>query len=102
MAEFIKAIEEKDLKEAGLLSVHISGQAVCLAKTGTKVFAFDDTCTHAGCSLAGGLLENGVVECPCHGARFSIESGSVLALPATQPVKTYPVKVENGWVMVEV
>jgi nitrite reductase/ring-hydroxylating ferredoxin subunit len=40
--------------------------------------------------------------CPRHGARFDITSGAALTLPAFQPVDTFPVRVEDGWVRVEV
>lgn len=102
MAEFIKAIEENKLEEGILVPVTVSNRSLGLVKSGNRYFAFEDKCTHAGCSLSEGLLEDMEVECPCHGARFNIESGEVLALPATLPIKTYPTKVTDGWVMVEV
>lgn len=42
----------------------------------------------------------GEVYCPKHGSRFNIRSGQVTGLPATQPVRTYPAKEEDGWIYV--
>lgn len=102
MAEFIKAIEENKLEEGTIVPVTVSGLSLGLVKSGNRYFAFEDKCTHAGCALSEGLLQDLEVECPCHGARFNIESGEVLALPATLPIKTYSTKVAGGWVTVEI
>jgi nitrite reductase/ring-hydroxylating ferredoxin subunit len=67
-------------------------------------FATEDTCTHAQASLAAGEvdLEEGTVECPYHMSQFDIRSGRVLNLPATRPIKTYPVKIIGDEVFVEI
>ena len=66
-------------------------------------FAIDDTCTHEQCSLAAeGTLEGTVVTCGCHGAQFDVTTGAVLAPPAPEPVKAYPLRVDQGNLVVEV
>ena len=66
--------------------------------------ATDDTYTHAEASLATGDidLEECTVECPYHGSFFNIKTGHVLSFPASKPLKTYPVKIVNDEVFVEV
>jgi 3-phenylpropionate/trans-cinnamate dioxygenase ferredoxin component len=65
-------------------------------------YAIDDTCTHETFSLAEGYLEGTQVECALHFARFDLETGEALCLPATVGVRTYPVKTEDGQVFVDV
>ena len=65
-------------------------------------YAIDDTCTHETFSLADGYLEGTQVECALHFARFDLETGEALCLPATVGVRTYPVKTEDGQVFVDV
>lgn len=65
-------------------------------------YATDDTCTHEDYSLADGYIDDDVVECPLHMAKFSIRTGKVLSLPATEDLATYAVKVEDGSVFVDV
>lgn len=65
-------------------------------------FATDDTCPHEEASLAEGFLENHLIECPRHGSQFDLRTGEVLSLPAVTSVKTYPVKVEDNDVLLEV
>ena len=65
-----------------------------------RVIDIEDVCTHDGGELTGGEIEGCEIECPRHGARFSIETGEALTPPAYEPVATFPVRVENGMVQV--
>jgi 3-phenylpropionate/trans-cinnamate dioxygenase ferredoxin subunit len=64
-------------------------------------YAIEDTCTHDGGELAGGALENDVVICPRHGARFCLRTGAALTPPAYEPVKTFETRVTDGIVEVK-
>jgi 3-phenylpropionate/trans-cinnamate dioxygenase ferredoxin subunit len=63
-------------------------------------FALDDTCTHQDASLAEGYLEGCEVECPLHAACFDLRTGVPNGLPATRPVRTHEVLVQDGTVFV--
>ena len=69
-----------------------------------RLCALEDRCSHDDGPLAEGDFdpEDGVVVCPRHGARFDICSGVPLSLPAVEPVETFPVRVEDGIVKVDV
>ena len=64
-----------------------------------RYFATDGLCTHEEAHLADGFVMDCVVECPLHQARFDITTGKVLAEPADIDLRTYPVRVENGRVL---
>jgi 3-phenylpropionate/trans-cinnamate dioxygenase ferredoxin subunit len=66
--------------------------------------AIEDRCSHDDGPLAEGDydLDEGIVICPRHGSRFDICSGRPLSLPAYEPVDTFPVVIEDGWVKVDV
>lgn len=53
-------------------------------------FCIDDTCTHEDFSLAEGWVENCVVECTLHSAKYSLRTGAVLGPPATAPISVHP------------
>jgi Rieske Fe-S protein len=55
--------------------------------------AYDTTCTHAGCAVT--KISGGTINCPCHGAKFSLEDGSVAAGPAPSPLQEVSIKVEG-------
>lgn len=65
--------------------------------------AIEDRCSHDDGPLAEGEFdpEERVVICPRHGSKFDICSGRPLSLPAYEPVETFPVVVEDGWVKVD-
>lgn len=63
-------------------------------------FAIEDICTHDGGPLAEGEVEDDVVICPRHGARFSIRTGAALSLPAITAVERYPVRIEGDDLLV--
>jgi nitrite reductase (NADH) small subunit len=64
-------------------------------------YAIDDRCPHAGSSLSGGHVEDGIVTCPWHAWRFRLADGAWADNPR---VKTgcYPVRVADGVVRLEV
>ena len=70
-----------------------------------ELFALEDRCSHDDGPLCEGDFDCGerVVVCPRHGARFDIQTGRALTLPAYIPVDTYPVRVrDDGIVVVDV
>jgi len=92
-----------DVKPGELVAFEADGVRIAVANANGRFFAIDDTCTHEQCSLADeGLLEATVVTCGCHGAQFDVTTGAVLAPPAPAPVKAYPVRVDNGNLVIEV
>ena len=66
--------------------------------------AIEDRCSHDDGPLCLGNwdTETCTVACPRHGASFDLNSGRALSLPAYLPVRTFPVRVEGGNVVVEV
>jgi nitrite reductase/ring-hydroxylating ferredoxin subunit len=79
----------------------VAGTAIGVANVSGHLYAFDDRCTHKGCSLAKGQVHGTTVECPCHGSRFDVVTGSVLRGPALQPVRSRLVTVERQDLLVE-
>jgi nitrite reductase/ring-hydroxylating ferredoxin subunit/uncharacterized membrane protein len=86
--------------EGEMRAVEVAGYPVLLARSGGRLYAVSDTCTHLGCSLAEGRLDDGSVICSCHGSRFSLSDGSVLDGPATTPLNVFNVEVREGYPMV--
>jgi nitrite reductase/ring-hydroxylating ferredoxin subunit len=97
----VRVGKTKDIAIGQMRVVDVSGTKVNLAGADGHVYAFDDTCTHAGCSLARGKLDGTTVTCPCHGSQFDVTSGDVLRGPAERPVRSRAVHVEGEDVLVE-
>lgn len=60
--------------------------------------AFSATCTHRGCTVE--TVEDDLIKCFCHGSRYGLQNAEVKAGPAPKPLPEYPVRVENGQVIV--
>jgi nitrite reductase (NADH) small subunit len=64
------------------------------------VFALHDKCPHKGGPLSQGIVHGCRVACPLHGMVIELESGSAVA-PDEGRVRTFPAKVENGMIYVD-
>jgi 3-phenylpropionate/trans-cinnamate dioxygenase ferredoxin subunit len=92
-----------DLKEYPLKRVMVGEVPICLARLDTgEVLALSDTCSHDEIELSDGELDGEEVECPAHGSRFNVRTGAVSGLPATVPVATYAVSVDDDEISVEI
>jgi 3-phenylpropionate/trans-cinnamate dioxygenase ferredoxin subunit len=80
----------------------VNGGSICIAHVESGRFlAVDDACTHEDQSLSEGWLTGCEIECPRHNAIFSLETGEALSLPATEPLKTYPVQVSGDDLLID-
>jgi len=82
------------------LSVNVEDHPIALFRTEEGIFALDDICSHEYSLLSEGEVWAGEVYCQKHGSRFNLRTGAVTGLPATQPVRAWDVKVENGGIWV--
>ena len=64
-------------------------------------YVTDDHCTHGPGSLSEGFLDGCIIECNFHGGAFDLRTGDVVNPPCMIPVRTYPVIVEDGTILVE-
>ncbi len=85
----------KEFEYAPMKGVVVDGKEILIVKTGTKIFAIGNKCTHLGCKLSSGKLEGETVRCPCHGSMFNVRTGEVVKGPAKNPEPSYSVTVEN-------
>jgi 3-phenylpropionate/trans-cinnamate dioxygenase ferredoxin component len=91
-----------ELSEGVALAVPLGDRTrVALLRQRGEVFAFSDCCTHEEASLSEGFVDGYVVECPKHGASFDVRTGKVLSLPATHDLPTYPVRLAEGQVWMD-
>lgn len=90
-----------DVAKGQMRVFDVSGTKVNVANADGHLYAFDDTCTHRGCSLANGELAGTVVTCACHGSQFDVTSGAVLRGPAERPVRSHAIEVQGSDLLTE-
>lgn len=102
MPKYVRVARTSDVAEGTGQYFDVDGQPIAIWHIDGNFFATTDVCSHEEASLAEGELEGEVVECPLHGARFNVRTGKVLSLPAVVGIKTYPVRVLDDAVEIEV
>ncbi|MDX5421661.1 MAG: Rieske 2Fe-2S domain-containing protein [Hymenobacteraceae bacterium] len=99
--DFVAVLPENELEEGQMRCVEAGDVKVLLARKNRKLFAIAHTCSHLGGPLSDGdLLDNCSVRCPWHGSVFSLEDGSVVDGPATEPQPKFEVRVNAGQIEV--
>jgi nitrite reductase/ring-hydroxylating ferredoxin subunit len=94
-SDFVLAGSLKELKAKGRLVVHGRHRPVLLVYEGGHVFALDNRCPHMGFPLDRGTVEDGILTCHWHHARFELASGCTFDLWADD-VPTCPVEIRAG------
>ncbi len=84
------------------LGIEVAGQKMGLFLQGDCVHALEDVCPHAYALLSQGFVDGGQIECPLHGARFEIASGKCLTEIGQRDLQSFPVRVVDGRVSVQV
>jgi diguanylate cyclase (GGDEF)-like protein len=97
----VKVGRVMDVVDGRMRVFDVAGTKVAVANAGGRLFAFDDLCTHAACSLADGSLDGTTVTCPCHGSQFDVTSGTVVRGPARLPVRTRVAQADGADLLVE-
>lgn len=91
-----------EMEPAMARKVIVDGEEVCLARgEDGQFYAVSDTCSHEDYPLSEGEVWGVEIECPKHGSRFDLVTGQPRGLPATHPVKTYPVVLSGEEVSIE-
>jgi nitrite reductase/ring-hydroxylating ferredoxin subunit len=101
MGEFVRVGSASELADGDLAAYEVDGRYVAVARVGDAYRAFDDVCTHRGCSLSEGELDGSVVVCPCHAGEYDVHTGEVLGGPPPEPVRTYVVRVTGDDLEIE-
>jgi 3-phenylpropionate/trans-cinnamate dioxygenase ferredoxin component len=99
---WLEVLRTEEVQDGRGVRVDVGGERIAVFKNGGQLFAIDDRCSHAEASLSEGEVFDGEVECPRHGAVFDLATGAALSLPATRPVRTYPVRLRDGVIELEV
>ena len=94
----ITKIKKLEIKENQAKSYMLGEEKIVVCNVSGEYFAISDICSHDDGELVSGernLIENCQIECPRHGARFDVKTGTAKRMPAIAPIKTYKVIVKG-------
>jgi len=97
---FFEAGKAGELQPGTMKRIDVRGRRILLANVDGRICAVDDTCTHEEASLSTGVLKGELVKCPLHGSRFNVCTGKALEEPAEENLRTYPVRLEDGRILI--
>ena len=96
----MRAARLEDVRTAGSISVRVAGHSLALFFHDGRVHAVDNRCPHMGFPLHRGTLQDGILTCHWHHARFDLESGGTFDQFADE-ARVFPVEVRDGEVWVD-
>ncbi len=103
MSQWVEACATADMPEEDVIRFDHGGRTFAIYQSPDgKFYATDGLCTHEKIHLADGLVMDHIIECPKHNGRFDYRTGAAKGAPVCIDLKTYPVKVEAGKVMIDV
>jgi 3-phenylpropionate/trans-cinnamate dioxygenase ferredoxin subunit len=100
---WIRACATDDIDTEDLIRWDHGGRTFVIVRSPEDTFhCMDGVCSHEHVHLCDGLVMDGLLECPKHNAQFDYRTGEAVRVPAVIDLKTFPIKVEDGSVFVEV
>lgn len=101
MPTFIKLATQSDLPAADeVKEIACGDKTICVANVNGEYSALENVCLHMGGPLGEGTIEGGKVVCPWHGWKYDPKTGATTHNPSLK-VAVYPLKIENGDVLIE-
>jgi len=104
MSDFVPVAKTTEVPDPGTLLVEVGERLVALIHAAGHFYALDDVCTHDGGPLSEGPVDPQArtIACPRHGAKFDLQTGAAMTMPATKPTVSHEVKVEGDQIFVRI
>ena len=99
---WVEACDADEIEEEDVMRFDHCRQTYAIYRIDDEYYATDGLCTHEQVHLADGLVMDNIIECPKHNGRFDIRTGAAKGAPVCVNLKTYPVRVEDGKVLINV
>jgi len=102
MPPWIEARDRDDVVSEDVIRFDHAGRTFAIYRSpDDRYYATDGLCTHEHVHLADGLVMDNIIECAKHNGRFDYTTGVAKGAPVCINLKTYPVKLEAGKVMID-
>ncbi|MEX0970341.1 MAG: MocE family 2Fe-2S type ferredoxin [Paracoccaceae bacterium] len=103
MAEWVDVCDADEIELEDVIRFDHDGRTFAVYRTEAgAVFATDGLCTHEQVHLADGLVIDDTIECPKHNGRFNYQTGAPLRAPVCVALATYPARLNNGRIEIEI
>lgn len=102
MSEFERVASVDDVPSGGRLSIFVDDTPALLIRIGEAFYAIEDVCSHDRQPLTNGPIgPDCSITCPRHGAKFNLQTGAAMCMPAIEGIETFEVLIRDGGVFVK-
>ncbi len=103
MTQWIDACATSDIEAEDVMRFDHGGRTYAIYRSpDDSYYSTDGLCTHENVHLAEGFVIGTIIECPKHNGRFDYRTGVAKGAPVCVNLKTYPVKVEAGRILIAI
>ena len=103
MPQWVDVCSPSEIEEEDLVRFDRGDRTFAVYRSADdEYFCTDGLCTHEQVHLAGGLVMDNIIECPKHNGRFDYRTGEAKGAPVCVDLNTYPTKIENGRVLIQI
>lgn len=99
---FADVLDAAELPPGQMRCVDVSGVPALLVHAKDGIYAVNNICSHGYARLDEGRLRGHRLICPLHGAGFDVRTGAAIGAPAKTPLPSYPVRIVNGRIEVQI
>lgn len=100
--EFIDLAAVDEVPDKGFITRASGETQVVIARFKDDIYAVENLCSHAFSRFDEGRLRGNRLMCPLHGACFNVVDGTPFGPPATRPIRSFPVTIEAGRILVAI
>jgi 3-phenylpropionate/trans-cinnamate dioxygenase ferredoxin subunit len=100
VAEFVRVTKTEEVPLGTMKGFEINFERIMICHNENGFYALSDECSHDSAPISAGELEDNMVVCPRHGAKFDLATGEVKAPPAVVGIDTFEIKIENDEIFV--
>ena len=93
---FIQICSISEVRPGERIYVELEEKNIVIFNIESQFYALEDACSHDKGPIGSGEVEGLEVICPRHGARFNIQNGKALSMPAVKDIVYYPVREREG------
>jgi nitrite reductase/ring-hydroxylating ferredoxin subunit len=91
-----------DIDEEDVMGAKVGDLDLAIYNVEGTFYATSNVCTHGQAEMSEGIVIDDIIECPLHQGRFHIPTGAPKGPPVSEGLATYPVKVEDGKLYVDI